>query len=73
MIDLMDARLTVAESTLANLISGGLYSDGTGAGGKEIDGLDAAVPVDPTTGTYGGIDRATWTFWRSPSRWWRSD
>jgi len=65
MIDLMESRLSVAESTLANLISAGLYSDGTGAGGKEIDGLDAAVPVDPTTGTYGGIDRATWTFWRS--------
>ena len=65
MIDLMDSRLAVAESTLANLISGGLYSDGTGAGGKEIDGLNAAVPLDPTTGTYGGIDRSTWTFWRS--------
>lgn len=65
MIDLMESRLTVAESTLANLISGGLYSDGTGSGGKEIDGLNAAVPLDPTTGTYGGIDRATWTFWRS--------
>jgi hypothetical protein len=65
MIDLLEARLSVAESTLANLISGGLYSDGTGAGGKEIDGLDAAIPLDPTTGTYGGIDRATWTFWRS--------
>jgi hypothetical protein len=65
MIDLMDSRITVAESTLANLIAGGLYSDGTAAGGKQIDGLNAAVPVDPTTGTYGGIDRATWTFWRS--------
>ena len=65
MIDLLEARLSVAESTLSNLICEGLYSDGTGAGGKEITGLDAAVPVDPTTGTYGGIDRATWTFWRS--------
>ena len=65
MIDLLESRMSVAESTLTNLISGGLYSDGTGAGGKEIDGLDAAVPLDPTTGTYGGIDRATWTFWRS--------
>jgi len=65
MIDLMESRLTVAESTLANLISDGLYSDGTGSGGKEIDGLNAAVPLDPTTGTYGGIDRATWTFWRN--------
>lgn len=65
MIDLLDSRITVAESTLANLICGSLYSDGTGNGGKEIDGLDAAIPVDPTTGVYGGIDRATWNFWRS--------
>jgi hypothetical protein len=65
MIDLLDSRITVAESTLANLIAGGLYADGTGSGGKEIDGLNAAVPLDPTTGTYGGIDRATWTFWRN--------
>ena len=65
MIDLLEARMEVAESTMANLISTSLYSDGTGSGGKEITGLDAAVPLDPTTGTYGGIDRATWTFWRS--------
>lgn len=65
MIDLMDGRLGVAESSLANLISEGLYSDGTGAGGKQIDGLNAAVPLDPTTGTYGGIDRTAWAFWRS--------
>ncbi len=65
MIDLLDSRIENAESTLANLIAGGLYSDGTGAGGKQIDGLNAAVPLDPTTGTYGGIDRSTWTFWRN--------
>lgn len=65
MIDLMEARMSVAESTLTNLICEGLYSDGTGSGGKEITGLDLAVPVTPTTGTYGGINRATYTFWRS--------
>jgi hypothetical protein len=67
MIDLMDGRLSVAESTMANGISGGLYSDGTGAGGKEIDGLEAAVSTTPATGTYGGIDRSTTigTFWRN--------
>jgi hypothetical protein len=63
MIDLMDGRLTVAESTLKNIISGGLYSDGTGSGGKEIDGLDAAVSATPTTGAYGGIDPANFGFW----------
>jgi len=65
MIDLIGARIDVAESTMRNLVCGGLYSDGTGSGGKEITGLNAAVPLDPTTGTYGGIDRVTWTFWRS--------
>lgn len=65
MIDLLTSRIDVAESTMQNLICGGLYSDGTGYGGKQIVGLNAAVPLDPTTGVYGGIDRATWTFWRS--------
>lgn len=65
MIELIGARIKVAEATMANTIAAGLYSDGTGSGGKEIDGLNAAVPLDPTTGTYGGIDRSTWTFWRS--------
>lgn len=65
MIDLMEARLEVAESTMMNLITGGLYSDGTGAGGKQIDGLNAAIPVDPTAAPYGGIDGATFTFWQN--------
>lgn len=65
MIDLLEARLQVAESTLANLITDGIYSDGTGAGGKQIDGLNAAVPLDPTAAPYGGIDGATFTFWQN--------
>ena len=65
MIDLMESRLEVAESTMANLICGGLYSDGTAAGGKQIDGLNAAVPVDPTAAAYGGIDGAAFTFWQN--------
>lgn len=68
MIDLMESRLEVAEATMANLVCGGLYSDGSANGGKQITGLNAAVSVDPTTGTYGGIDRATWPVWRSKIR-----
>ena len=64
-IDLLEARLNVAESTMMNQLSQSIYSDGTGSGGKEVTGLNAAVPSDPTTGTYGGINRATWSFWRS--------
>ena len=50
---------------MANVLADGVYSDGTGDGGKEIGGLDIAVPTDPTVGTYGGIDRAAFPFWRS--------
>ncbi len=65
MIDLMEGRMSVAESTIANLITGGLYSDGTGSGGKEIDGLEVAIPLDPSTGSYGGIDSAAFPFWQN--------
>ncbi len=64
-IDLMEGRMRVAEAQLANRIDYDLYGDGTGNSGKNLTGLAAAVPDDPSTGTYGGIPRGTWNFWRS--------
>jgi len=64
-IDLMEARVAVAESTMSNKLAGSIYGDGTGSGGKEITGLNSAVSATPATGTYGGIDRATFAFWRN--------
>ena len=64
MIDLMESRLSVAESTLSNIISAGLYSDGTGAGGKEIDGLDIAVSA-ASGDTYGNINASNFPFWEN--------
>ena len=64
-IDLLDGRMMVAEAQLANRIGGDIYKDGTGNSGKDLTGLAAAVPDAPTTGTYGGINRANYTFWRS--------
>lgn len=63
-IDLLDSRLEVAESSMMNLIASGLYSDGTAASGKQIDGLLKQVSTTPTN-TVGGIDRNTWLFWRN--------
>lgn len=65
MIDLMEGRMQAAEATMMNLAAEAVYSDGTPFGGKTINGLDIAVSTTPTTGTYGGINRATWTFWRN--------
>lgn len=64
MIDLMEARLKVAEAQLMNRIATDIYGDGTGNGGKNIDGLALAVS-NSTTGTYGGISRSTWSFWQN--------
>lgn len=64
-IDLLDGRMMVAEAELMNRIAADIYLDGTGNGGKNITGLAAAVADAPTSGTYGGIDRATWSFWQN--------
>lgn len=63
-IDLLDSRIKNAEKTMANNISVGVYSDGTGSGGKQIGGLQSIV-ADAGTGTVGGIDSSTYTFWKN--------
>lgn len=64
-IDLVDGQLEVAETTMVNLVSRAVYSDGTAFGGKQMAGLSVLVPTSPSTGTVGGINRATYPFWRS--------
>ena len=48
---------------MQNLIAAALYSDGSDT--KQVGGLQFLVADDPTTGTVGGINRATWSFWRN--------
>lgn len=64
-INLLTSRIKNAEKSLANSVATDLYSDGTADGGKQIGGLQLLVAKSPSTGTVGGIDRATWTFWRN--------
>ncbi len=65
--NLLKERIKNARRTMANIVSTGLFSDGTGSGGKQLTGLLAAISATPTTGIYGGINRATATnaFWRN--------
>ena len=65
LLDLMESRIQVAEWTMANNMSTDIYSAGTADGSKQIGGLQLLVPDDPTTGTAGGINRATYSFWQS--------
>lgn len=64
-IDLLTGRMENAERTMRNGIAGDMYSDGTADTGKQIDGLQQLIADDPTTGTVGGINRATVTKWRN--------
>lgn len=66
-IDLLEGRVQVAEGQLMNRIQTDIYGNGTGNGGKNLTGLAAAVADSPATGVYGGINRATWSFWRNQS------
>ena len=62
-IDLLESRIENAEDTFMNGMSQGIYGDGTVTG--SVGGLQLLVASSPTTGTVGGIDRSTWTFWQN--------
>lgn len=65
MIDLLESRIKNAERTMMNNMSTDIYSDGTASSSKQVGGLQLLVADDPTTGTVGGINRATYSFWRN--------
>lgn len=64
-INLLTSRIKNAEKSMMNSVANDLYSDGTADGGKQIGGLQLLVASSPSSGTVGGIDRATWSFWRN--------
>lgn len=66
-ISMLKSRIKNAERTMKNQATVGMYATGTGNGGKEFGGLQLLVADTPTSGTVGGIDRATNTFWRNQS------
>lgn len=61
-INLAKSRLTNAMRTFKNNMSSDIYSDGTAS--NQVNGLQAIVS-SAGTGTVGGIDSSTYTFWQS--------
>lgn len=61
-INLVKSRVKNAIRTFKNNFSADLYSDGTLP--NQINGIQALI-ADSGQGTVGGIDSATWTFWRN--------
>jgi hypothetical protein len=61
-IPLVEARVKNALRTFANDMSTDVYSDGTAS--NQINGLQAIV-ADAGTGTVGGINSTTYTWWKN--------
>jgi hypothetical protein len=61
-INLAKSRLKNALRTFKNNFSTDIYSDGTLS--NQVNGLQALV-ANAGTGTVGGINSTTWTFWRN--------
>jgi len=59
---LMKEKMNVLEESIKDKFSTYLYGFG---GGTDPNGLLAMIPTDPTTGSLGGINRATETQWRT--------
>ena len=63
LINLFDFYIKVAQGEMKDEFARALHSNGTGNDGKEIIGLQAAIPTDPTSGSYGSISRSN-TWWQ---------
>lgn len=64
-IDLLESTMNNLKKSMLKQLSAGIHSDGTGAAGLQIGGLQSVVASAPTSGTVGTINRATYSFWRN--------
>ncbi len=64
LINLLEARIGNLERSMENSLATSLFSDGTGSSSKEIGGLQLVV-ADAGSGTVGGINSSTYTFWQN--------
>jgi hypothetical protein len=63
--DLLAGKLDNADKSHDYALNAMLFGDGTGNGSKDFGGLKLLVPTTTTSGTVGGINRATFSFWRN--------
>lgn len=68
LINWVNAKVNNLRESFTDYFEGRLFSDGTGNGGKDINGLDNLVSTTPTTGTVGNINRATNAYWQNKQK-----
>lgn len=60
-LNLVETKMQILRNSLQKQLTLQLLGDGTGNGGKDLDGF--AIMLSDT-GTYGGIDRGTYAWWK---------
>lgn len=63
--NLVTDNLNNAQLSFIKEMNRQLFGDGTGNGGLDIDGLDNIISTTPASGSVGGIDPATYAYWRN--------
>lgn len=66
LIDLVTTKVKNLKRNMRNAVATDMHGDGTGSSSKTITGFLLMLPLNPLTGTYAGINRATAgnEFWR---------
>lgn len=64
-IDLVAGKLDNGKNSFVGTLNRQFNGDGTGNGGKDMNGIGSLISSTPTIGTVGGINRATFAFWRN--------
>lgn len=63
--DLIDTELEVVKESLMECMTQDVFGDGTGNGGKDLDGLLEAIDDGTNYATYEGINGSTYTSWKA--------
>jgi hypothetical protein len=63
--DLVKRKLLNGSNSALESLNSVLYSDGSGNGGKDPNGLALIIAQNPVVGIVGGINAAVWPFWRN--------
>ena len=63
--DLLAAKLANLRTSARKSLNEQCFSDGTGNTSKDIGGLAHIVAASPSSGTVGGINRGSFSFWRN--------
>lgn len=60
-LNLLDQRNQTAEDSLYNEVESQLQGDGTGSGGKDFAGIQSYIVTSTSSGSYGGLARASYS------------